>query len=111
MKTCFVSTCNYLCSTSKWKTRRLRLETSNRLTVTVYSPSRELTVGCCLTEIRRKLVEISLFEFAHNRKGNTIFISVLEAFSSDRLSVFLGYICKFLGYVLPGYSCTGTVDC
>ena len=67
-------------STSTWKTTRLRLETSVRLTVTVYSPSRELTVDRFFNEIGWKLVEISFVEFAHDRREIPIFISVVEAF-------------------------------
>ena len=55
-------------STSTWKTTRLRLETSVRLTVTVYSPSRELTVDRFSNEIGWKLVEISSVEIAHDRR-------------------------------------------
>ena len=56
------------------------LETSIRLTVTVYSPSRELTVDRFSTKIGWKLVEKSSVEIAHDREENLIFISVVEAF-------------------------------
>ena len=71
-----VSSGYYLWSTSKWKTSRLTLETSVRLTVTVYSPLRELTVCSWIIQIGRKLVEILRFEFRHDR-GETSFSSLL----------------------------------
>jgi hypothetical protein len=78
-------------STSTWNTTRLRLETSVRLTVTVYSPTRELTVDRFSNEIGWKLVEVSLVEFAHNRREIPIFISVVEAFPPIARSCFPGY--------------------
>ena len=89
-KTRIVSTVYFVYSTSTWKTTRLRLETSVRLTVTVYSPSRELTVDRFSNEIGWKLVEISFVEFAHDRKEIPIFISVVEAFLPISRSCFLG---------------------
>jgi hypothetical protein len=78
-------------STSTWNTTRLRLETSVRLTVTVYSPTRELTVDRFSNEIGWKLVEVSLVEFAHNRREIPIFISVVEAFPPIARPCFPGY--------------------
>ncbi len=46
-----VSSVTTYISTSKWKTGRFALETSVRLTVSVYSPPREQTADCCLIEI------------------------------------------------------------
>ncbi len=63
-----VSIVYFVYSTSTWKTTRLRLATSVRLTVTVYSPSRELTVDRFSNEIGWKLVEKSFVEFAHDRR-------------------------------------------
>ncbi len=89
----------------------MSLETSVRLTVTVYSPSRELTVDRFSTEIGWKLVEKSLVEIAHNRKENLIFISVVEAFPPITRSCFLGTLTwvqlqretlVFLGYIRLG---------
>ena len=73
----FVSSVYYLYSTSKWKTSGLRLETSVRLTVTVYSPPRELTVVFCFIQIGLKLVEIFCFDCRHDRAKISIFIVVL----------------------------------
>ena len=95
-----VSSGYYLYSTSKWKTSSLRLETSVRLTVTVYSPTRELTVDRFSTGIGWKLVEKSFVEIAHDRKENPIFISVVEAFPPIVRPCFLGTFTW-----LPGYSC------
>ena len=85
-----VSSGYYLYSTSKWKTSSLRLETSVRLTVTVYSPTRKLTVDRFSTGIGWKLVEKSFVEIAHDRKENPIFISVVEAFPLITRPCFLG---------------------
>jgi len=72
----FSSGC-YLCSTSKWKTSRFLLRNSIRLTVTVYSPPRELTVVFRFIHFGWKLVEISLLEGRHDRAKISIFIVVL----------------------------------
>ena len=86
----FVSIVYVVYSTTKWKTTRLRLETSVRLTVTVYSPTRELTVDRFSTGIGWKLVEKSFVEIAHDRKENPIFIPVVEAFPLITRPCFLG---------------------
>ena len=80
------------------------IQTSIRLTVTVYSPSRELTVDRCLPKIGWKLVEISFVEFAHDREGKSIFISVVEAFPPIVRPCFLGTLTWVHS---PG--CLGTV--
>ena len=85
-----VSIVYFVYSTTRWKTTRLRLETSVRLTVTVYSPTRELTVDRFSTGIGWKLVEKSFVEIAHDRKENPIFISVVEAFPLITRPCFLG---------------------
>ena len=56
------------------------LETSIRLTVTVYSPSRELTVDLCFVQIGWKPVEISFCLCRHDRTKTLIFILVLVRF-------------------------------
>ena len=89
-----VSSVYYLYSTSKWKTSSLRLETSVRLTVTVYSPPRELTVVFCFIQIGWKLVEISFRLCRHDRAKTSIFILVLARFppvSGPRNVIFAGF--------------------
>jgi len=55
----------------------LYIETSLKLTVTVYLSPCELTVVSCFVQIGWKLVEISLLEVRHDRAKISIFIVVL----------------------------------
>ena len=58
-------------------TGSLYIQNSIRLTVTVYSPPRELTVVFRFIHFGWKLVEISLLEGRHDRAKISIFIVVL----------------------------------
>jgi hypothetical protein len=89
IETPLVSSHYLLYSTSKWKTERLRLETSVRLTVTLCSQAHELCVDRFFVQIGWKLAEISFLECRHDRVQISIFILVLARVSpvSDSESV------------------------
>ena len=93
-KTACVSIVLLLGSTFFVDLTKFTLETSVRLTVTVYSPLRELTVVLCFIKIGWKLVEISFCLCRHDRAKTSIFILVLARFPpvfGPRSVIFAGF--------------------
>jgi len=79
-KTRLVSTQPIVYSTTKWKTTRLRLETSVRLTVSLCSQANELCEDRFFIQMGWKLAEISSLECRHDQPKTLIFILALAHF-------------------------------